>query len=113
MQYIKLWKVALNFCGSEKHHRTARYEHWLKLRDAALHNANGTVPESLKEDIPPPPPVDDLDIENLSMDLSQVAIDAEIGSELDDTGIERVPMADPAIDVSWSLIIMVNVILMK
>lgn len=44
--------------------------------------------------------VDDLDIENLSMDLSAVSIDAEIGQELDESGIERVPMADPGLDVS-------------
>ena len=41
-----------------------------------------------------PPPADDLDIENLSLDLSAASIDADIGDAIDDSGIERVPMAD-------------------
>ena len=41
-----------------------------------------------------PSPADDLDIEKLSLDLSAASIDADIGDAIDDSGIERVPMAD-------------------
>ena len=38
---------------------------------------------------------------DLSIDLNAVSIDAEVPlSELDESGIERVPMADPGLDVS-------------
>ena len=49
---------------------------------------------------PPPLPIDDIDIEHLSMDLSAASLDAEIAQDLDDSGIERVPMADPGLEVS-------------
>ena len=61
------------------------------------------MPEGFLEDepTPPPPPVDENDILDLTMDLNAVALDAEIPlSELDESGIERVPMADPGMDVS-------------
>ena len=66
-----------------------------------MHNANGKLPEGFSEQQFPqlPPAVDDLDIENLSMDLSAASIDAEIAQELDESGIERVPMADPGLEV--------------
>ena len=52
------------------------------------------------EPTPPPPPVEDLDIMDLSIDLNAVSIDAEAPlGELDESGIERVPMADPGMDV--------------
>lgn len=79
-----------------------RYEHWQKLRTAALQSAGGVPEGYVDPEIPPPvQTVDDLDIENLSMDLSAVSIDAEIGQELDESGIERVPMADPGLDASY------------
>ena len=38
---------------------------------------------------------------DLTIDLSAVSIDAEVPlNELDESGIERVPMADPGMDVS-------------
>ena len=40
--------------------------------------------------------------EHLSMDLSAVSLDAEIAQELDEGGIERVPMADPGLEVRVS-----------
>ena len=76
-----------------------RYEQWQKLREIAIHNAGGKLPEGFEESFPPPPPVDDLDIENLSLDLSAASIDADIGDAIDDSGIERIPMADPGIEV--------------
>jgi serine/threonine-protein phosphatase 2A regulatory subunit B' len=33
------------------------------------------------------------------MELNAVSIDGEMPAELDETGIERVPMADPGFDV--------------
>lgn len=47
---------------------------------------------------PPPPPslVDDSDIMDLSMELNAASLD-DGGGELDE--IERVPMADPIVDV--------------
>lgn len=50
----------------------------------------------------PPPPlsnVDDSDILDLSMELNAASIE-EVPGDLDDSGIERVPMADPGLDVS-------------
>ncbi|KAH9079486.1 protein phosphatase 2A regulatory B subunit [Lactarius deliciosus] len=47
---------------------------------------------------PPPPSPDDGDVVDLAMDLSAVSIDGEIAHELDDSGIERVPTADPGLD---------------
>lgn len=43
--------------------------------------------------------MDDIDIEHLTMDLSAASLEAEIGQELDEGGIERVPMADPGLEV--------------
>ena len=77
------------------------YEDWQKLREKAAKNAEGHLPEGFSEDVMPPPPplVEDLDIENLSMELSAASLDAGLGQDLDDIGIERVPMADPGLEV--------------
>lgn len=50
---------------------------------------------------PPPPPSneEDSDILDLSMELNAASID-DVPGDLDDSGIERVPMADPGFDVS-------------
>jgi serine/threonine-protein phosphatase 2A regulatory subunit B' len=80
-----------------------RYEGWKKIRAKALENANGHLPEGFAEDEPqppPPPPPDDGDIVDLAMDLSAVSMDGEVPHELDDSGIERIPTADPGLDVS-------------
>ncbi len=80
-----------------------RYDHWIKLRAQAVQNAHGTLPEGFENDLPtpPPPPVDEADIIDITIDLSAVSIDAEVPlNELDESGIERVPMADPGMDVS-------------
>ena len=64
------------------------------MREVAIQNSDGKLPEGFEENFPQPPPVDDLDIENLSLDLSAASIDADIGDAIDDSGIERVSMAD-------------------
>lgn len=75
------------------------------MREIARQKAGGgKLPEGFDEEVipPPPPPVDDIDIEHLSMDLSAASLDAEIAQELDESGgIERVPMADPGLEV-WT-----------
>ena len=96
-------KVYLIIGGSERQHAVERYESWKKIRARALQNANGHLPEGFAEDEPqppPPPPPDDNDIVDLAMDLNAVSIDGEVPHELDDSGIERVPTADPGLDVS-------------
>ena len=87
----------------EQQHAVERYEGWKRLREKAAQNANGHLPENFDEDEPSPPPplpVEDSDIMDLSMELNAVSIDGEVPHELDDSGIERVPMADPGLDVS-------------
>lgn len=45
--------------------------------------------------------MDEADIIDLSIDLNAVSLDGEVPlGELDESGIERVPMADPGMDVS-------------
>ena len=88
--------------ASERQHAVTRYDEWQKLREKALQNCGGHLPDGYVdvEPAPPPPPVDDLDIMDLSIDLNAVSIDAEAPlNELDESGIERVPMADPGMDV--------------
>lgn len=88
---------------SERQHAVERYESWKKIRARALQNANGHLPEGFAEDEPQPPPPpspDGGDIVDLAMDLSAVSIDGEVPHDLDDSGIERVPTADPDLDVS-------------
>lgn len=80
-----------------------RYDEWQKLRAKAVANSGGKLPPGFAETEPPPPPppVDEADIIDLSMDLNAVSLDAEIPlADLDESGIERVPMADPGMDVS-------------
>ncbi|KAI0818703.1 protein phosphatase PP2A0 B subunit gamma isoform [Irpex lacteus] len=85
----------------EHQHAVERYEQWNKLRALAAEHAHGKLPEGFEKDVPtpPPPPVDENEILDLSIDLNAVSIDAEIPlNELEDNGIERVPMADPGMD---------------
>lgn len=65
------------------------------MRETALKNAGDSVlPEVNGEYPPPPPPIDEDDFGELSIDLSE-AIDPR--DALDESGIERTPMADPGI----------------
>lgn len=88
---------------SEQQHAVDRYEQWQKVREKAIQNAGGKLPKGFKEveRLPPPPPSigDDSDILELSMELNAVSIDGEVPADLDESGIERVPMADPGFDV--------------
>ncbi|KAI0748237.1 protein phosphatase 2A regulatory B subunit [Daedaleopsis nitida] len=95
MQHYKQRKI------DERQHAITRYEEWQKLREKAVKNCGGKLPEGFVdiEPTPPPPPVEDLDIMDLSIDLNAVSIDGEAPlGELDESGIERVPMADPGMD---------------
>jgi serine/threonine-protein phosphatase 2A regulatory subunit B' len=78
------------------------------MREIALKNApGGKMPEGYIEipHAPPPPPstIDDADIMDLSMELNAASID-EVPGDLDEHGIERVPMADPGLDVCPSIV---------
>lgn len=86
---------------SDQQKRVKLYEDWLKLREIAKQKNGGTLPDGFNDTVPkPPPPIEDIDIDNLTMDLSAASLDAELGQDLDDSGIERVPMADPGLEVS-------------
>lgn len=82
-----------------------RYNTWQKIRETATRNAGGELPPGLADvprSVPPPPPVvDEPDILNLSMELNAASID-DVAGDLDEHGIERVPMADPGFDVRLS-----------
>ncbi|TFK55149.1 protein phosphatase 2A regulatory B subunit [Heliocybe sulcata] len=90
---------------SERQHAVEQYEGWKKLREKAIKNANGKLPEGFEENEPEPPPpppaIDDSDIMHLTMELNAVNIDGDMPNDLDETGIERVPMADPGVDRSF------------
>lgn len=94
---------SLTYAHRERQHAVDRYEEWQNLREKALKNCGGKLPPNFVDHppTPPPPPVDDADIMDLTIDLNAVSIDAEVPlNELDESGIERVPMADPGLDVS-------------
>jgi serine/threonine-protein phosphatase 2A regulatory subunit B' len=91
----------------EQQHAVHRYEAWQKMREIALQNApGGKMPEGYVEipHAPPPPPsaIDDADIMDLSMELNAASID-DVPGDLDEHGLERVPMADPGLDVCHSI----------
>lgn len=80
---------------SERQRLIRRYEGWHTLRETALKNAaGGEVPPGLLVEYPSPPPIDEEDFVELSIDLSE-AIDPR--DALDESGIERTPMADPGV----------------
>jgi len=93
----------LTFALREQEQAIRRYDAWQKLREQARGNApGGKLPTGYVEiEHPPPPPpsaVDDADIMDLSMELNAVSID-DVPGDLDERGMERVPMADPGVDV--------------
>jgi len=96
-----------NVIHSERQHAVNRYEQWQKMREKALKNtAGGKLPKGFHEvehaPPPPPPTVEDSDILDLSMELNAVSID-DMHGDVDVSGIERVPNADPGFDVSFCL----------
>ncbi|KAJ7709976.1 phosphatase 2A regulatory B subunit-domain-containing protein [Mycena rosella] len=79
-----------------------RYHAWQKMREIALQNApGGKLPAGYVEiphaPPPPPPAPDDTDIMDLSMELNAASIE-DVSGDLDEHGLERVPMADPGLD---------------
>ncbi|KAJ7063226.1 protein phosphatase PP2A0 B subunit gamma isoform [Mycena amicta] len=87
----------------EQEHAVDRYNAWQKLREKALQAAGGTFPIGYVEiprSPPPPPSADDTDILDLSLELNATSIE-ELAADLDEHGIERVPMADPGVDRSF------------
>lgn len=94
--------VSLTYLLSDQRRAEARYEAWTRIREKAVQNANGKLPEGFEKDAPappPPPPADDTDIVDLSMELQAAHLEGDIPGDLDESGIERVPMADPGIPV--------------
>ncbi|KAJ8597934.1 protein phosphatase 2A regulatory B subunit [Rhizopogon salebrosus TDB-379] len=95
MQHYKQRKI------EEQQHAVDRYEQWQIVREKAIQNAGGKLPPGFKEveRFPPPPPSPgDDSILDLSMELNAVSLDGEIPGDIDESGIERVPMADPGLD---------------
>ncbi|KAJ7219204.1 protein phosphatase PP2A0 B subunit gamma isoform [Mycena pura] len=88
----------------EQEQAVDRYNAWQKLRETALQRAGGRFPEGFVEiphaSPPPPPSADDTDILDLSMELNAASIE-DVSGDLDEHGIERVPMADPGVDRSF------------
>jgi len=81
---------------SERERQVKRHEGWQKIRAAAKKNSpDGKLPASDSDaDYPPlPPPVDDTDIVDLSLELNNVQLEGELGQALED--IDPVPEADP------------------
>jgi len=84
-------------------HAVHKYDAWQKMREIAVRNAPGgklptgfhDVPHALP---PPPPTADDTDILDLSLELNAASID-DVPGDLDEHGLERVPMADIGLDV--------------
>jgi serine/threonine-protein phosphatase 2A regulatory subunit B' len=66
------------------------------MREIALKNAGDEARAEVKAEYPPPPPLEEEDLGDVSIDLS-AAMEAEVAQALDESGIERVPMADPGI----------------
>ncbi|KAG2147097.1 phosphatase 2A regulatory B subunit-domain-containing protein [Suillus cothurnatus] len=96
MQHYKQRKI------EQQQHAVERYDQWQKIREKAIQNAGGKLPPGFQEveRLPPPPPSpsDDSDILDLSMELNAVSLDGDVPGDLDESGIERVPMADPGLD---------------
>ncbi|KAI6005504.1 phosphatase 2A regulatory B subunit-domain-containing protein [Pisolithus albus] len=92
---------------AEQQHAVERFEDWKKIHERARHNAGEKLPsgyhEVPREPPPPPTPNDDSDIMDLSMELSVVSIDGVMPGDLDDSGLERVPMADPGLDREYQV----------
>jgi serine/threonine-protein phosphatase 2A regulatory subunit B' len=108
---LNLAELISNYTRSDRQVAMDRYEGWKKIRERAVQNAKGHLPEGFAEDEPQPPPPpspDDGDVVDLAMDLNAVSIDGEVPHELDESGIERVPTADPGLDVSEEVLLLLR-----
>jgi serine/threonine-protein phosphatase 2A regulatory subunit B' len=94
---VRIQDLCLILDRRERERLVNRYEGWKKIRDAAVKNSNGTAPPIvLDNSYPPmPPPIDDADIADLSMELNNVHLDENLHG-VDDI----VPEADPEIDAN-------------
>ena len=82
--------------ASEHDRQIKRHEGWQRIREAAKKNApDGKLPASDSDaDYPPlPPPIDDTDVVDLSLELNNVQLESELGQALEE--IDPVPEADP------------------
>jgi len=78
----------------EYQHMQTRYENWQRLREMAMHNCNGVLPNDFEKDFPEPPqppPLDDSDIDDVTLDLAEGLQQVD----LDDSALSHnVPMSD-------------------
>ncbi|KAG8785746.1 Serine/threonine-protein phosphatase 2A 56 kDa regulatory subunit delta isoform [Serendipita sp. 401] len=82
---------------AERERLINRYEGWKKIRDTAVQNSNGTAPPIvLDNSYPPlPPPVDDAELADLSIELNNVHLDDTM------TGVDDIlPETDPEIEAN-------------
>jgi serine/threonine-protein phosphatase 2A regulatory subunit B' len=81
----------------ERQTQINRYEGWQKIRQLASHNTGGKLPAnvaSISYPSPPPSPVEEVD--DVAIDLSAAALEADTSNISDITnGVERTPLADP------------------
>jgi len=78
----------------ERQRLQERYQNWQKMRELALQHCGERVPSDLTAEYPPPPPDDDEDPADVSLDLTGPL---EPEGILDESGIERIPTADPGV----------------
>jgi hypothetical protein len=95
-----------NVIFREQQQSARQYGAWQKLRELAIANApGGELPKGYHEiehAIPLPlPPIDDSDILDLSMELNAISLE-DVPGDLDERGMERVPMADPGVEVRFN-----------
>ncbi|KZO95699.1 protein phosphatase 2A regulatory B subunit [Calocera viscosa TUFC12733] len=80
----------------EYQHMQSRYENWQRLREMAIQNANGVLPKNFEKDFPEPPqppPLDDSDIDDVTLDLAEGLQQVD----LDDSALSHnVPMSEPS-----------------
>ncbi|KZT60385.1 protein phosphatase 2A regulatory B subunit [Calocera cornea HHB12733] len=80
----------------EYQHMQTRYDNWQRLREMAIQNCNGELPKDFEKDFPEPPqppPLDDSDIDDVTLDLAEGLQQVD----LDDSALSHaVPMSEPS-----------------